>query len=197
MDTTGVGTAGITEVLEDWSAGDSGALETLMPLVVQELRRLARSHFRREPPGHTLQPTALVNEVYLKLTLQMHVRLTNRTQFFAFASRLMRRILVDHLRRRRRAKRGGDETCIPLDEAAALPSPQSLRTAPTVDLLRLDDALRMLRQLDPRQHRVVELRLFGGLGVEETAEVLEISPATVKREWMTAKAWLRHELRDR
>ncbi len=182
---------GITEILEDWGAGDAGALERLMPLVVHELRRLARSHFRREAPGHTLQPTALVNELYLKLTVQMQVHLASRTQFFAFASRLMRRILVDHLRHRRRAKRGGGETRIAFDEAYGQADPGG------VDLLVLDGALDTLHALDPRQHRVVELRLFGGLSVEETAEVLAVSPATVKREWMTAKAWLRHELRGR
>lgn len=186
MNTAG---GGITELLEDWGAGDAGALERLMPQVVEELRRLARSHFRREALGHTLQPTALVNELYLKLSAQLHVRLTNRTQFFAFASRLMRRILVDHLRRRRRSKRGGLETRISLDEA------RDAAPAGAFDLLALDDALHDLLRLDPRQHQVVELRLFGGLSVEETATLLAVSPATVKREWMTAKAWLRHELR--
>lgn len=192
METVSEGaTEGITGLLEEWSAGDPEALDRLMPRVVDELRQLARSHFRREAPGHTLQPTALVNELYLKLAAQMQVRLVNRTQFFAFSSRLMPRILVDHLRRRRRVKRNGDEVLISLDEA------RDRAPGGAVDLLALDDALEALHKLDPRQHRVVELRLFGGLGVQETAALLAVSPATVKREWMTAKAWLRHELRGR
>jgi RNA polymerase sigma-70 factor, ECF subfamily len=186
MNTTG---DGITEVLKEWSSGAPGGLAKLMPMVAQELRVLARAHFRREPPGHTLQPTALVSELYLKLTGQLHVRLESRTQFYAFASRLMRRILVDHLRRRRRVKRGCDETRISLDEVDDVPC----RT--TVDVLVLDDALQALHRLDPRQHQVVELRLFGGLSVEECAALLDVSPATVKRDWVTAKAWLRHTLR--
>ncbi len=181
----------VTEALEEWSAGDPGALERLMPSVVEELRRLARCHFRREPPGHTLQPTALVNELYLKLAAQKQVRLNNRTEFFAFCSRLMRRILVDHLRRRRRIKRNGEQVLLSLDQA------HDAVDAGGFDLLAVDEALQTLKSLDPRQHRVVELRLFGGLGVEETATLLALSPATIKREWMTAKAWLRHELRAR
>ena len=178
----------ITALLEEWGAGVPGALEDLMPLVVQELRTLARSHFRHEAQGHTLQPTALVNEVYLRLARQLRIRLENRTQFFAFASRLMRRVLVDHYRSRQTAKRGTGSPKVSLDEAIAVADPKG------VDLLALDDALTALKELDPRQSRVVELRYFGGLTIPEVAEVLDLSPATVKREWMTAKAWLQHEI---
>lgn len=164
------------------------ALEQLVPLVFDELRSLARHHFRRERDDHTLRPTALVNEVYLRLAGQQAVRLENRAQFFAFASRLMRRILVDHHRAQRTAKRGQREARITLDEAL-LASEQR-----EIDLLRLDDALTALGELDGRQARIVEMRFFGGLSVVETGAVLGVSPATVKREWSTAKAWLRREL---
>ena len=179
---------GVTELLQAW--GDHPeALEQLMPLVAQELRVLAESHFRKEHVGHTLQPTALVNEVYLRLNRQLSVHLENRTQFFAFASRLMRRILVDHYRARKAEKRGGDEPLVSLDDALEIPGLQDL------SLLALDDALNALKSLDPRQAQVVELRFFGGLTVGETASLLNISAATVKREWVTAKSFLLREIR--
>jgi RNA polymerase sigma factor (TIGR02999 family) len=179
----------VTEVLQEWRAGDPAALERLMPKVVGELRALAKSHFRKEASGHTLQPTALVNEVYLRLSEQLRPSFENRTQFFAFASSLIRRILVDHYRARCTAKRGCNEAAVTLDEALGVP------TLRDCEFVALDDALAGLETLDPRQSRVVELRFFGGLTVPETATMLNISPATVKREWVSAKAFLLHEMR--
>lgn len=181
----------VTGLLVDWSRGDDEALERLMPLVVDELRHLARSHFRREPDGHTLQPTALVNEVYLRLTDQRQVQWDNRSQFFAFAATLMRRVLVDHAKARRTAKRGGHVRKVSLQEVIGLAEPED------VDLLALDDALSTLAEIDPRQSRIVELRFFAGLTHEEIAEVLEVSVSTVKREWRTARLWLYRECRRR
>ncbi|MEO1370013.1 MAG: sigma-70 family RNA polymerase sigma factor [Acidobacteriota bacterium] len=178
----------ITELLGDWGQGDPDALARLIPEVMDELRTLAASHFRREQPGHTLQPTALVNELYMRLSDQMRAKFENRTHFFAFASHLMRRILIDHHRARRSQKRGADEKPVAFDEALDLPHLQH------VELLALDDALRELERLDPRQAKVVELRFFGGLSVPETASVMDLSPATVKREWSSAKAFLLHEM---
>ncbi len=180
----------ITHWLRHWSAGRQAALESLMPLVVDELRNLARTFLRREPSHHTLQPTALVNELYLKLLDQRAIRVRDRSEFFGFAAHLMRRILVDHHRARWAAKRTGDALKITLDEALDGAVGQDL------DLLRLDDALKDLAALDTRQGRIVELRFFAGLSVVEVAEVMKISPATVKREWSTAKAWLARQLRD-
>lgn len=179
----------ITELLVEWSRGDVEALERLMPLVVDELRRLASSHFRRESAGHTLQPTALVNEVYMKLVDQRKVQWDNRAQFFAFSAVLMRRILVDHAKGRLADKRGGHVPKLSLDEALGVPQPMSL------DLLALDDALQELARLDARQARIVELRFFAGLNHDEIGETLGISPTTVKREWRTAKLWLLQEIR--
>jgi RNA polymerase sigma factor (TIGR02999 family) len=156
-----------------------------MPLVHGELRQLARSYFRHESEGHTLQPTALVNEVYMRLVEQRKVQWDNRAQFFAFAALLMRRILVDHAKARNTAKRGGDVRKLPLDEALTVGG----RTL-DLDLLALDAALTELADLDPRQARVVELRFFAGLTHEEVADVLAISVTTVKREWQTARLWL-------
>ena len=174
----------ITRLLRAWSDGDSAALDQLMPLVQDELRRLAHQYMRREQPGHLLQTSALVNEAYLRLIDQTQVRWQNRTHFFGIAARLMRRILVDDARRRHRDKRGGYAIQVPLDEAADVPQQQA------ANLLALDDALRALAAIDQRQSEIVELRFFGGLSIKETAEVLHLSPATVKREWGTAKAWL-------
>ena len=174
----------VTMLLNAWSDGKEDALDELMPLVYQELRKLARSYLRAERPEHTLQPTALVNEAYLRLVDQRNVRWQNRRHFFGIAAQLMRRILVDHARKRQSEKRGGGETLIPFEEAKGVP-------VKARDLVALDDALKDFATIDPRSAKIVELRQFGGLSIDETADVLEISPATVKRDWTVAKAWLR------
>jgi len=179
----------VSQLLIEWGRGDQEALDRLMPLVYDELRRLASRHLRRERPDHTLQTTALVHEAYLALVGQRQANWQNRAQFFAIAAQLMRRILVDYARSQQAAKRGGDYLKVSLDEAAALPDKKS------ADLLALDEALDRLANLDPQQSRVVELRIFGGLSVEETAEALGISPRTVKREWSMARAWLHQQLK--
>lgn len=162
-----------------------------MPLVFDELRQLARSHLRRERDGHTLQPTALVNELYLRLAGQEGMQWESRVQFFAFASGLMRGILVDHYRARQTAKRGGGTSMISLDEAIAVTERRD------IDLLAVDDALTALASLDSRQCRIVELRFFGGLTLEEIAQALGLSVATVRREWAAARSWLAREIRRR
>ena len=174
----------VTQLLVAWSDGDRAALDQLTPLVYEELHRLARNHMSRERQGHTLQTSALVNEAYLRLIDQKNVRWQNRAQFFSIASRLMRRILVDHARSHRYAKRGGDIRRVSLDEAAVLAQESA------AELVALDDALKSLAALDPRKCQVVELRFFGGMSVEESAEVLGVSVVTVMRDWSTAKAWL-------
>jgi RNA polymerase sigma-70 factor (ECF subfamily) len=180
----------VTVLLKRWSAGDAGALDALLPAVQHELRRLARSYMRRERDGHTLQPTALVNEAYLRLVDQRDVRWASRGHFFAIAAQAMRRVLVDHARGHVAAKRGGaGAERVTLSGVAAV-SPEQ----PEIDVLWLHEALERLAQLDERQARVVELRYFAGMSVEEVADVLEISPATVKREWSTARLWLAHAL---
>ena len=182
----------ITQLFRQMSAapgGQQALLERLLPLVYRELRRQAAGYLRKERAGHTLQPTALVHEAYLRLIDQRDVRWENRAHFFGIAAQAMRRILVDHARGRRRVKRGGADQRVTLTEGALVVEQRS------VDVLDLDAALERLAALDPRQARVVELRYFGGLSVEETAEVLDISPATVKREWSMAKAWLSAELK--
>ncbi len=178
----------VSQLLLDWSNGDQAALDKLMPLVHTELRRLAHHYMSRERPGHTLQTTALVNEAYLRLVDQKEVHWQNRAQFFGLAAQLMRHILVDHARSNAYAKRGGGAQKVPLDEAAVL-SPER-----GTDLLALDEALKRLETDYPRQCRIVELRYFGGLTVEETAEVLKVSPETVMRDWKMAKARLRREV---
>jgi RNA polymerase sigma factor (TIGR02999 family) len=178
----------ITQLLVEWSRGDQAALEQLMPLVYDELRRLARSYLRRERPDHTLQPTALVHEAYLRLIEQHSVNWQNRAHFFGLASQMMRRILVNHALARAADKRGGPAQKLSLDEATSLTDERE------VGLIALDEALKELERLDPRQTRIVELRFFGGLSIEETAEALGLSPATVKREWTTAKLWLRRQI---
>jgi RNA polymerase sigma factor (TIGR02999 family) len=180
----------VTALLRDWSGGDREALERLMPLVYQELRRLAASYLRVERPDHTLQPTALVHEAYLRLVDQRGVSWQNRAHFFGIAAQMMRRILVDHARRRQAAKR--DATALRLPAMRAEGEEASARDP---ELLALDQALCGLESLDARQARIVELRFFGGLTVEETAEVAGVSSATVKREWRTARAWLAREIR--
>jgi RNA polymerase sigma factor (TIGR02999 family) len=179
----------VTALLHEWGRGAEGAVERLMPLVVDELRKLARGHFRHEHPGHTLQPTALVNEVFMKLLDQRQVRWENRKQFFGFASLLMRRLLVDHAKGRRAAKRGGGAVHVPIEDALGLPIDVP------VDLEALDQALDALGSVDPRQGRIVQMRFFGGLTHEEIGEVESISPTTVKREWRTARLFLYHALR--
>jgi RNA polymerase sigma factor (TIGR02999 family) len=179
----------ITRWLHEWSLGKENALDALMPIVYAELHRQAASYLRRERVGHTLQATALINEVYLKLIDQRELNWKNRAHFFGIAAQAMRRILVDHARARHRNKRGGNAENLPLAMAEFAVSEES-----TVDLIALDEALTRLAQLDERQSRIVELRFFSGLSVEETAEALGISKATVKNEWRTAKAWLFQEL---
>src|SRR5215204_7490020 len=178
----------VTRLLIAWGNGDQTALDRLMPLVHTELRRLARHYMSRERPGHTLQSTALVNEAYLRLVDQEGVRWENRAHFFGIAARLMRQILVEHARSRRAAKRGGRQFRLSLSKVDRVAS------GPDLDLLALDEALGRLEAIDPQKSRVVELRYFGGLGIEETAEVIGISPATVKRDWSMARAWLRSEI---
>ena len=179
----------ITQMLIDWSNGDRAALDRLIPVVYAELRRQAARHLRRERAGHSLQTTSLIHEAYLRLVDQREVRWQNRAHFFAVASQLMHRILVDHARRRHRAKRGGSAARLPLEEALVIAAEKS-----DVDLLALDEALERLAAIDPRQSRIVELRFFSGLSIEETAEVLGVSPATVKNDWNVAKVWLRREM---
>jgi RNA polymerase sigma factor (TIGR02999 family) len=178
----------VTQLLIDWSSGDRAAYDELMPLVYDDLRRLARRHLRGEGPHHSLQITGLVNEAYLRLVDQKNVSWQNRAHFFGIAAQLMRRILVDHARTRRRLKRGGTATKVSLDEAEAI-----AHESPT-DLLALNEALVRLAELDARKSRIVELRFFGGLSIQETAEVLQVSPGTVMHDWTLAKAWLYHAL---
>ncbi len=179
---------GITQLLERWSQGDEEALDQLMPLVYDELHRLAGAYLRRERREHTLQPTALVNEAYLKLVRQRNIQWQNRAQFFGVAAQLMRRILVDHARANDAAKRGGDRVNVSLKNIGAF------GTQPTTDVLALHDVLNRLAEIDPDQSRIVELRFFGGLTIEEAAEVMQVSHSTVEREWKIAKAWLKREL---
>ena len=178
----------VTDLLLAWGQGDDSALDRLIPLVRVELHRLARRHMRREHTGHTLQTTALVNEAYLRLIDSSRVGWQNRAHFFAVSAQLMRRILVDVARARAKLKRGGDTIQVSLDEAMDMPR------EPGADLIALDDALTMLAAFDERKSKVVELRFFGGMSVEETAEVLGISAMTVMRDWGLAKVWLLREL---
>jgi RNA polymerase sigma factor (TIGR02999 family) len=174
----------VTRLLLDWSKGDGAAFDELVPLVHDELRRLARRYMRRERAGHTLQTTALVNEAYLRLINQGQVEWQNRAHFFAIAARVMRRILVDYARTRGYSKRGGNAIHVSFDETAVV-SPGA-----GAEIIAIDEALGDLAAVDPRKGRIVELRFFGGLSIEETAEVMSISPTTVQREWRSAKAWL-------
>jgi RNA polymerase sigma factor (TIGR02999 family) len=181
-------TPDVTQLLVAWNEGNQDALERLLPAVYDELRKLARSYLRRERPDHTLQATALVHEAYLRLIDQNQVTWQNRAHFFGIAAQMMRRILVNHAEARRADKRGGGAQKLSLDEAIDLAEERA------VDLIALDDAMKALAEFDPQQARIVELRYFGGLSIEETAEVVGVSPATVKREWSTAKMWLHREL---
>ena len=177
----------ISKLLQAWSEGDQNALEKLTPVVYDELHRLARRYMRRERPGHSLQTTALVNEAYMRLLDYKRIEWQDRTHFFAISAQLMRRILVEHARRHN-LKRGGGVPHVSLEEAAVVGGGRA------ADLVALDDAMNALARLDPRKVQVVEMRFFGGLSVEETAEVLKVSPVTVMRDWRTAKAWLYREL---
>jgi RNA polymerase sigma factor (TIGR02999 family) len=178
----------VTQLLQDWSQGKDAALEELLPLVHQELRRLARRYMFGERLGHTLQATALVNEAYLRLVNSRQVNWQNRAHFFAISAQLMRRILVDYARARGYQKRGGGVPKVTLDEALMGSQEKGH------DLVALDDALKTLADVDPRKCKVIELHFFGGLSVEETAEVLKVSPDTVMRDWRLAKAWLTREM---
>jgi RNA polymerase sigma factor (TIGR02999 family) len=178
----------VTQLLLAWSAGDRAALGRLMPLVFEELRRMARRYFDGEDPRHTLQPTALVHEVYLRLVDRRQVTWRNQAHFFGFAAQLMRLILVDHARGRQTGKRGGGQRPISIEAFVDLPERRDL------EVLLVDEALTALARKDERQARVVEMKVFGGLEIQEIAEILDISPTTVKREWATAKLWLFREL---
>ena len=182
-------TQGITRLLADWAGGEAGALDRLTPLVYGELRRIAAQQIRREKQGHTLQPTALVNEAFVRLCGGELGTWQDRSHFFSVCARIMRHVLTDHARAHLRDKRGAGAVHVPLDDAVMLQQKP-------LDHAALDDALRSLEKLDPRKGRIVELRYFVGLGIEETAEVLDISPMTVRREWTRAKAWLYRELAE-
>ena len=178
----------VTQLLIDWSQGDHAALEQLIPLVHAELRHLARHYMGRENPGHTLQTSALINEAYIRLVDQQNVPWQNRGHFLAVSAQVMRHILIDHARSYAYAKRGGGARKVPLDEAATLNDQRAS------ELIALDDALKILGNLDARKSQIIELRFFGGLSIEETAEAMKISRITVTREWRSAKAWLRREM---
>ena len=178
----------ITQLLAEWSDGNQSALDELYPLVYDELHRLARRYMSRERKGHTLQATALINEAYVRLVDQKNVQWANRSHFFAISAQIMRRILIDHARRHGYAKRGGGAHQVSLEEAATVVPDQSQ------ELLRLDEALKSLAEMDPRRSQVVELRYFGGLNNEEIADVLQISENTVTRDWNMARAWLYQQL---
>ena len=178
----------ITLLLKQWQGGDEDALESLMPLVYSELKRLAGSYLRRERPDHTLQSAALVNEAYLRLVDQTQISWQNKAHFFGIAAQMMRRILVDHARSHKAVKRGAGLPALALDEAVVRAQNQS------IDLLGLHQALGKLEKIDPQQSKIVELRFFGGLSIEDTANVLGVSPATVKRDWAAARAWLYREV---
>jgi len=178
----------VTSLLVRWGKGDANAFDELAPIVYDELRKLARSHLRRERPGHTLQSTALVHEAYLRMIDQQNVSWQNRSHFYGIAAQMIRRILVDYARAKQTKKRGEAPPKIAFEEAVGVHGSEDL------DLVALDDALKALAEIDPRQSRIVELRYFAGLSIEDTAEVLQISPATVKRDWTVARAWLKREL---
>lgn len=178
----------VTQLLNDWSGGDQAARDRLMPLVYDELHRLAHQYMKRESKGHTLQTSALVNEAFVKLIDQKNVRWQNRAHFFAIAAQLMRRILVDHARSRQAAKRGGGMNPVAFDDCLYVSDERS------AEVVAVHEALEQLAQFDRRKGQIVELRFFGGLSIEETAEILGVSPGTVMRDWTLAKAWLRREI---
>jgi|SRR5215813_1726425 len=178
----------VTQLLNDWSSGDQSARDMLMPLVYEELHQLAHRHMRRESPGHMLQTSALVNEAFVKLVDQRNVRWQNRAHFFGIAAEMMRRILVDYARSRNYAKRGGGVQHVSFDEGLIVSDER------TNEIVKVHEALEQLAEFDPRKSQIVELRFFGGLNIDETAEVLGVSPGTVMRDWTMAKAWLRREM---
>ena len=178
----------ITQLLKDWGTGDQTALDKLMPLVYEQLHKLAHQHMRREKPGHMLQTSALINEAYLRLVDQPQIVWENRSHFFGIAARVMRRILVDEARKRNSSKRGGGAIQVSLSQAMSASQEQA------ANVIALDDALKNLEAIDSRQSEIVELRFFGGLSIEETADVLKISPGTVMRDWTFARAWLRSQM---
>ncbi len=182
--------SGVTQLLLDWNRGNPAALDDLLPMIQTQLHDIARGHLRHEQAGHSLEPSALVNELYLRLIDQDRVSWRDRTHFFGVSAQIMRRILVDHARRKQSAKRGGELTRITLSDALGMPESNK------VDLVFLDDVLTRLAAIFPQQGRVVELRFFAGLTVDETAEALGISTATVSREWTMAKAWLRRAMTE-
>lgn len=178
----------ITQLLLSWSTGDKTSLDRLIPLVYPELRRLARIYMGRESPAHTLQTSALINEAYMRLVDQQHVEWQNRAHFFAVASQAMRHILIDHARRHRSAKRGAGAQRVPLDEVAVIAEERA------TELVALDNALTKLAEIAERKSQIVEMRFFGGLTSDEIAEVMKLSPISIKREWRSAKAWLHIEI---
>jgi RNA polymerase sigma factor (TIGR02999 family) len=180
----------VTGLLHEWKQGDKHALDKLMPLVYDEMRRIAHRYMQKEHDGHTLQTTALINEAYVRLVGQQKIEWQNRSHFFAVTAQVMRHLLIDHARRQNFAKRGGGAERVALDDATMMSSERA------VELIALDEALGELAQMDPRKSRVVELRYFGGLSLEETAEVLDISLMTVRRDWRAAKAWLFRRIRE-
>jgi RNA polymerase sigma factor (TIGR02999 family) len=182
-------TESVSHLLDQWNNGDREALDKLMPLIYEELRKMAKRYMRQQNPGHTLQTTALIHEAYLRMVKQKEKRIENRAHFFGIAAQAMRQILVDYARSRHTAKRGGDARTISLEEAALVTQDRA------AELVAFDDALKELETLSKRQSRVVELRYFGGLTVDETATVLEVSPDTVMRDWSMAKTWLHRALR--
>jgi RNA polymerase sigma-70 factor (ECF subfamily) len=182
------GSEGITDLLLKWSDGDNAALDALMPLVQEELRHLAVKYLRHERANHTLQPTALINEAYMRLVGQHKVEWQNRAQFFGIAAILMRNILIDHARNRVAAKRGGEQLKVPYE------AHEQSAARPELEIIAVHEALERLAKFDPQKARIVELRFFGGLSIEETAEVLKIGHATVERDWKLARAWLRRRL---
>jgi RNA polymerase sigma factor (TIGR02999 family) len=180
----------VTGLLHEWRQGDKHALDKLMPIVYDELRRIAHRYMQKEHDGHTLQTTALINEAYVRLVGQQKIEWQNRNHFFAVTAQVMRHLLIDHARRHNFARRGGGVEHVALDDATMMSSERA------VELIALDEALSEFSQLDPRKSRVVELRYFGGLSLEETAEVLDISLMTVRRDWRAAKAWLYRRMKD-
>jgi RNA polymerase sigma-70 factor, ECF subfamily len=190
MSDTNPSSASVPQLLREWTRGDERARDAMVPFVYDELRRLAASYLNREAPGHTLQPTALVHEAYLRLIGQQQVDWSNRAQFLGLAAIMMRRILVNHARDRHAAKRGGHAQRVPLSDVDIVSTPQD------IDIVNLDHALERLGGLDARKARIVELKFFGGLTTAEIAEVLRISPATVERDWAFARAWLYDVIAD-